>query len=71
MSENKPIYVSGRGGKREGAGRKEALPHLKRKMISVRLPVWLIDKLKEQPGSQSVIIEESLIASMGLEIPTS
>ncbi|MFA7000438.1 MAG: hypothetical protein WC241_05020 [Candidatus Paceibacterota bacterium] len=48
------------GGKREGAGRKPAHPLLKKEMISLKLPRWLIDRLDEEPESRAVMIETAL-----------
>lgn len=48
------------GGKREGAGRQPAPPLLKKEPISVKLPKWLIDWMREQPESRAVLIEEAL-----------
>lgn len=48
------------GGKREGAGRKPSPPLLKKEPISVKLPKWLIDWMREQPESRAVLIEEAL-----------
>lgn len=47
-----------RGGKRLGAGRPESSTRIP---ISVRLPAWLVEWLREEPGSQAAIIEEALI----------
>jgi hypothetical protein len=45
-----------------GAGRKTIDdPALKRRMLAIKLPGWLIDKLKAEPGSQSRLIERALI----------
>jgi len=48
------------GGKREGAGRKPAAPHLKKMPISVALPQWLLDWMDTRPESRAVLIEEAL-----------
>lgn len=48
------------GGKREGAGRKPAHPLLKKEMISLKLPRWLIDRLDQEPESRAVLIESAL-----------
>jgi hypothetical protein len=48
------------GGKREGAGRKPTHPLLKKEMISIKLPRWLIDRLSEETASRAVMIETAL-----------
>lgn len=53
------------GGKREGAGRKPAHPLLKKEMISLKLPRWLIDRLDEEQESRAVMIEDSLKEKFG------
>jgi hypothetical protein len=53
------------GGKREGAGRRPAHPLLKKEMISLKLPRWLIDRLDEEPESRAVLIEEALKEKLG------
>jgi hypothetical protein len=58
-----------KGGKREGAGRKPAHPLLKKEMISLKLPRWLIDRLDEEPESRAVLIEDSLRAKFGWTPP--
>jgi len=56
-----------RGGKRAGAGRKPVPGHLERKELSgFRVPQWIIDWIKKQPGSGGRIIEEALIRYYGL-----
>ena len=49
-----------RGGKRKWAGRKCSPANLKKNMISVKLPQWLIDWTAEQEESRAVLIEEAL-----------
>ena len=48
------------GGKREGAGRKPAHPLLKKKMISLKLPAWLISRLDSESESRAILIEDAL-----------
>jgi hypothetical protein len=59
-----------RGGYRPGSGRKpkagEGQPV--RKMVSVRLPVWLVAWLDKQPD-KTATIEEALIAHHDLRPP--
>ena len=54
--QNNPLLV----GKREGAGRKPSPPNLKKNMVSVKLPQWLIDWTAEQEESRAVLIEDAL-----------
>ena len=63
------MLVNKKGGKREGAGRKPAHPLLKKEMISLKLPRWLIDRLDEEPESRAVIIEAALREKHGLTPP--
>jgi hypothetical protein len=37
-----------RGGKRAGAGRKKRPEHLRREIITIRLPKWLIEQVKKR-----------------------
>lgn len=53
----------------KGAGRKPAPPNLKKNMVSVKLPQWLIDWTKEQPESRAVLIEDALKKVHNLETP--
>lgn len=49
------------GGKREGAGRPLAPEMLKKRMVSIRLPEWLIQWMDEQPKTnRAVLIEQAL-----------
>ena len=57
------------GGKREGAGRKPSPPELKKEPISVKLPKWLLDWMREQPESRAVLIEEALKRRHKLKAP--
>ena len=63
-----------RGGKRLGAGRPQGSKstvtkpdHLKSRMVSVRLPKWLADWLKDQPESSGRIIKRALIETYKLK----
>lgn len=44
-----------------GAGRKLKDPMLKTAPISIRLPIWIIEKLRFTPETQSKLIEKALI----------
>ena len=57
------------GGKREGAGRKPANPLLKKEMIGLKLPHWLIGRLNGEPESRAVMIENALCEKHGWTPP--
>ena len=63
------IKMMNKGGKREGAGRKPAHPLLKKEMISLKLPRWLIDRLDEESKSRAVMIEDALKVKFGWTPP--
>ncbi len=63
------VNMSNIGGKREGAGRKPAHPLLKKEMISLKLPRWLIDRLDEESKSRAVMIEDALKVKFGWTPP--
>ena len=48
-----------RGGKRIGSGRKRKPAHLKRNLVTIRLPQWMILRLKRD-GEIGYLIEEQL-----------
>jgi hypothetical protein len=49
------------GGKRKGAGRPTAPAELKKRLISIRLPEWLIKWMDDQPETnRAILIEEAL-----------
>jgi len=49
------------GGKRKGAGRPPAPAELKKRMISIRLPGWLLKWMDAQPGTnRALLIEDAL-----------
>lgn len=48
-----------RGGKRDGAGRKKKPDHLRRELVTIRLPQWMILQLKNI-GEIGYVIEEQL-----------
>lgn len=56
----------GRGGSRSGAGRPAKKTADKRRSLTVRLPVWLIEYLDGKAGQK---IEAALIAHYGLKPP--
>jgi len=45
-----------RGGRRDGAGRKKKPDHLKRELVRIRLPQWMISQLKSK-GEIGYLIE--------------
>lgn len=51
--------VEMRGGKRTGSGRKKKPVHLKRNPVTIRLPQWMILRLKRD-GEIGYLIEEQL-----------
>ncbi len=57
-----------RGGKRAGAGRKRKPAHLKRELLTIRLPAWMIAQLK-QKGEVAYLIENQLAQKDFLNIP--
>ncbi len=57
-----------RGGKRAGAGRKKKPSHLRRELLTIRLPAWIISQLK-QKGQIAYVIEERLAQKDFLNIP--
>lgn len=59
------LMTANKGGKREGAGRKPAHPLLKKEMISLKLPRWIINRLYEEPESRAVLIEKALKERFG------
>lgn len=57
-----------RGGKRVGAGRKKKPDHLRRELLTIRLPQWMISQLKNE-GEIGFLIEDLLAKSGFLKIP--
>jgi len=57
-----------RGGKRTGAGRKKKPDHLRREVVALRLPKWMMEQLKDE-GSLSYIVESSLLKDERLKPP--
>jgi hypothetical protein len=57
-----------RGGKRTGAGRKKKPDHLRRELLTIRLPQWMIFQLKAK-GEIGYLIEEQLVRSGFLDLP--
>jgi hypothetical protein len=57
-----------RGGKRDGAGRKKKPVHLRRELVTIRLPQWMILQLKSI-GAIGYVIEDHLAKSDLLKKP--
>jgi len=55
------------GGKRQGAGRPPAPYELKKRMVSIRLPEWLIKWMDDQPENRAVLIEDALKKVHGIK----
>jgi len=43
-----------------GSGRKPSPPELKKIPVGMKLPRWLVEWMREQPNSQSVLIEDAI-----------
>ena len=57
-----------RGGKRAAAGRKKKPDHLRRELVTLRLPQWMISQLKSN-GEIGYLIEELLAKKGSLNPP--
>jgi len=57
-----------RGGKRTGAGRKRKPDHLRRELLTIRLPQWMILQLKNK-GEIGYLIEGQLAKKDFLDLP--
>jgi len=57
------------GGERTGAGRKPSPPELKKIPVGMKLPRWLVEWMREQPNSQSVLIEDAICKVHKLKRP--
>jgi len=57
-----------RGGKRTGAGRKKKPDHLRRELVTIRLPKWMISQIKNK-GEIGYLIEDQLAKKDFLDIP--
>ena len=56
------------GGKRTGAGRKKKPEHLKRELLTIRLPKWMIAQIRIK-GEIGYIIEDQLGKYDFLDLP--
>ena len=57
------------GGKRTGSGRKKKPAHLKRELVTIRLPQWMIEQIK-QKGEMGYMIENQLAKMDFLSVPS-
>ena len=57
-----------RGGKRTGSGRKKKPEHLKRELLTIRLPKWMIEQIKSK-GEIGYVIEYQLGKNDFLVLP--
>ncbi|MDQ6962653.1 MAG: hypothetical protein Q9M28_09030 [Mariprofundaceae bacterium] len=57
------------GGKRAGSGRKKNAEHLRRHVVTIRLPNWMILQLKKE-GEIGYIIEDQLLKSTFIDQPS-
>ena len=56
------------GGRRAGAGRKKKPDHLRRELVTIRLPQWMISQLKSK-GEIGYLIEYQLAKKDFLNLP--
>ena len=56
------------GGKRIGSGRKKNADHLRRELVSIRLPNWMILQLKNE-GEIGCVIEYQLLKANFINQP--
>ena len=57
-----------RGGRRTGAGRKKKPDHLRRELVTIRLPQWMITQIKSK-GEIGYLIENQLAKKDFLDVP--
>jgi len=62
------LEVKMRGGRRTGAGRKKKPDHLRRELVTIRLPQWMISQLKNN-GEIGYLIEIQLAKKGFLDLP--
>ena len=65
----KGIGMSNQGGKRKGAGRKPLPPEYKKTKITPKLELWLVEWIRHQDKSQTLLIEQALIKLHNLQPP--
>lgn len=56
------------GGKRTGAGRKKKPAHLRRELVTIRLPQWMVSQLKSN-GEIGYLVENILAKEHFLNLP--
>lgn len=56
------------GGKRIGAGRKKKPAHLRRELVTIRLPLWMVSQLKSN-GEIGYLVENILAKEHLLNLP--
>lgn len=56
------------GGRRTGAGRKKKPDHLRRELVTIRLPKWMILQIKNK-GEIGYMIESQLAKNEFLDLP--
>ena len=62
------VFKSGRGGKREGAGRPRGTRIENPRMtFGTRLPGWMVERLKAEDKPASHIIEQALMQYWGIK----
>ena len=58
------------GGAREGAGRPEQEPLLKKHIVPIRLPQWMIEKIDQLDGkNRTEKIEKAIMQATGWRAP--
>jgi len=62
------VEVKMRGGSRVGAGRRKKPDHLRRELVTIRLPQWMISQLKNK-GEIGYLIENKLAKKDFLDLP--
>jgi hypothetical protein len=64
------MVIKNHSGKRKGVGRPPAPVELKKRMISIRLPEWLLQWMDNQPETnRAVLIEHALKTVHGIKPP--
>jgi len=56
------------GGKRQGSGRKKTADYLRRDVVSIRLPNWMVVQLKKE-GEMGCVIEYQLLKAEFIHQP--
>lgn len=53
----------------KNSGRPPVRSHLRRVLVAVRLPQWLVDWLGNQPGTKTKVVESALMKAHKLRVP--